>query len=1010
MKTLLNIKGNLIRLAWMCALLLTAGIAQAQVKTIQGLVLDESEQPLIGATVRTSSKAGAITDIDGLFKLDNVRVGDSLTVSYLSYKTSTQIIKAADRLFRIVLQPDNATLDEVVVVGYGQQKKASVVGAIASVSVKELEQSPVANISNALAGRLPGLITVQRSGEPGKDLATMYIRGISTFGAGQNPLVLVDGIERDLRMMDVSEVETISILKDASATAVYGVRGANGVVLITTKRGQVGKPIISFSGDVGIQSPTSMPEMVDSYGMAILVNEGLVNDGGNPKYSQDQVNAFKNGSNQFLYPNVNWADEVLKNSALMQQYNVSISGGSERMRYFVGANVLMQDGMFRHGAYNENYSTNVNYTKYNFRSNLDFQLNNVISAKLNLAGVIGDKHRPSPNGGDVNFIFDRIRVANPNVAPIRNPDGTWGTGPTTNQNVVAFLVDHGYGNEAESAIQATVGATADLKQWVKGLSFNIDFSFDFNNLYHKSYGKSADMYTFGPNVLLYPQREVYSPLGFGDGLDSYNTQYVFEPSIRYNNTFGNGNHAVTGLVLFNSQERTVKGNELPYRRLGLVGRVTYAYKNKYLGEVNAGYNGSENFAPGHRFGFFPSFSIGWVLTEEKWFHFNKILDYLKLRASYGKVGNDQIGGDRFLYLSLWGGGQDGKFGYPSGPHGDGGGTEEMRNGNESLTWETANKYNFGFDTHMFNSHLDLTVDLFYEKRVNILTAIDIVPGTYGGPAIQANAGTVQNKGLEFETNWRGRIGKNFDYFVGGNYSFARNKILYKPESPQAYDYLYQTGQRVGQPFGYIAQGLFQSEEEVLQSPKQFTDAVLSPGDIKYTDVNGDGFIDQNDRYPIGFTNVPEMFYSFKFGFNYKNFDFSCLFQGAANVTYNFKTATNIPFNNEISTPIVEWLDRWTPENRDASLPRISYARPNNNNYEDNTFWQKNGNYLRLKNAEIGYTFPGKWMQAIKAQNIRIYINGMNLLTWDKVPVYDPENVNASYPMMRVINLGVKVIF
>lgn len=305
MKTLLNIKGNLIRLAWMCALLLTAGIAQAQVKTIQGLVLDESEQPLIGATVRTSSKAGAITDIDGLFKLDNVRVGDSLTVSYLSYKTSTQIIKAADRLFRIVLQPDNATLDEVVVVGYGQQKKASVVGAIASVSVKELEQSPVANISNALAGRLPGLITVQRSGEPGKDLATMYIRGISTFGAGQNPLVLVDGIERDLRMMDVSEVETISILKDASATAVYGVRGANGVVLITTKRGQVGKPIISFSGDVGIQSPTSMPEMVDSYGMAILVNEGLVNDGGNPKYSQDQVNAFKNGSNQFLYPNVN---------------------------------------------------------------------------------------------------------------------------------------------------------------------------------------------------------------------------------------------------------------------------------------------------------------------------------------------------------------------------------------------------------------------------------------------------------------------------------------------------------------------------------------------------------------------------------------------------------------------------------------------------------------------------------------------------------------------------------
>lgn len=397
MKTLSHTTGKLMRLTWIGMLLLITGIAQAQVKTIQGLVLDETDQPLTGATVYTSDKkSSAITDLDGLFKLTNVNVGDTLVVSYVSYQTFKQVIKSSDNFFRVALAPDERMLDEVVIVGYGQQKKASVVGAIAQVSTKELTQSPVSNVSNALAGRLPGMITVQRSGEPGSDMANMYIRGISTFGSNQSPLILVDGVDRDIRMMDVSEIESISILKDASATAVYGVRGANGVVLVTTKRGKVGKATVTFSADAGIQSPTSMPEMVDSYNMAVLVNEALVNDGMSPKYTQEQINAFRYGTNEFLYPNVDWAEECLKKSALMQQYNVNITGGSEKVKYFVGANILMQGGLFKHGNYNENYSTNVKYTKYNFRSNLDFQLSSIFSAKLNLAGVIGDKHRPSP--------------------------------------------------------------------------------------------------------------------------------------------------------------------------------------------------------------------------------------------------------------------------------------------------------------------------------------------------------------------------------------------------------------------------------------------------------------------------------------------------------------------------------------------------------------------------------------------------------------------------------------
>ena len=1005
----MNMKRNIMCFAGIFLLSLINPVQAQILKDLRGIVLDEMNEPVVGATVQTKSRTGVnngtMTDIDGLFEFSNAHIGDTLVVSYVGYSPYRKVLNKDDSFMRIKLSIDDSLLEEVVVVGYGQQKKASVVGAISAVSATELSQSPVSNVSNALAGRLPGMITVQRTGEPGSDMAEMYIRGISTFGSNTSPLILVDGVDRDIRMMDTSEIESISILKDASATAVYGVRGANGVVLVTTKRGKIGKPTVTISADVGIQEPTSMPDMVDSYNMAILTNEAMVNDGSNPKYTQEQINGFLNNSNPFLYPNINWTDELLKKNALMQQYNVSVSGGTEKVRYFVAGNVLLQGGLFKYGDYNENYSTNVKYTKYNFRSNIDLQLSKIFSAKLNLSGVIGDKHSPTPQN-DITFIFDRLKVANPDRTPIRNPDGTWGTLEKGNFNPLAYVLDSGYADAKESAVQATVGVNANLGDLLKGLSINVDFSFDFNNLYSKKYSKGIDFYTF-KNDGSYELFSQGSNLNFGDELSVYNSQYVFEPSIHYDNSFGD--HDVTALVLFNAQEYVKKGDaltRLPYRRLGLVGRATYAYKNKYLGEINIGYNGSENFAPGHQFGFFPAFSLGWVASSEDFFRAT-FINYLKIRASYGLVGNDQIGGDRFLYLSLWeNGGTSGIFGSTT-PNGSGS-TQEKRSANLALTWEKAKKYNIGIDTRLFNNGLELTADVFYERRSNILTGIDIIPGTYGGPSIQANAGVVENRGFELDGTWRGHIGNKFTYFVGGNFSFSRNKILERPESPQAYDYLYTTGQRVGQPFGYIALGLFQSEEEILESPSQFGQT-LAPGDIKYMDVNGDGVIDSNDKYPIGFTNVPEIFYSFKLGFTVKRIDFSCLFQGAGNVSYDFKSS-NIPFNNESSTPITEWLDRWTPENRDASLPRISYTRPNGNNYETSTFWQKNGSYLRFKNVEIGYTFPEKWLRVIGSTNTRIYFNANNIFTWDKVPAYDPENISTRYPLMRVFNVGLKITF
>jgi TonB-linked SusC/RagA family outer membrane protein len=978
---------------------------RGQEKVVSGIIYDENREPVIGAYVRIAGKSEvALTDVEGKFSL-KAAAADSLHITFLGYSPQTVAVDGQD-FITIRLSVADRELEEVVIIGYGQQKKASVVGAIAQITTKELQQSPVANVSNALAGRLPGLITVQRSGEPGNDMAQMYIRGVSTYGGDQSPLVLVDGIERDLRLMDVAEIESISILKDASATAVYGVRGANGVVLVTTKRGVAGQTDISLNIDAGFQTPTRLLKNVNACEMALLTNEALMNDGLSPKFSQEALDAFRYGTNRFLYPDNDWFAESLNNFSIMDQYNLTVRGGVERARYFVSANILNQGGLYKYADYNDEYNTNVSYTKYNFRSNLDLELSSIISAKLNLSGVIGTRHQPNQGASEV---FERLRISNPDRAPIRNPDGTWATREKGNFNPLANIVDAGYRDSKESSVQATLGFNVDLAQLAKGLSFNVDYSFDFRNTYDKSYTRGIEFWEFYEDGS-YALFSEGGNLSFGENLAVYTSQYVFEPSFNYSNTFGDG-HDVSGLLLFNMQEFLQKGNSLtrlPYRRLGVVGRVIYGYKNKYLAEVNAGYNASENFAPGHRFGFFPAFSAGWVLTEEDFLLSSKVVNFFKLRASYGLVGNDKIGGDRFLYESLWESAGEAIYGTTS-PRGAGGGAREKRIGNDALTWETARKINLGFEGHLFKSRLEFTLDVFHENRNQILSTVNIVPGTFGGPAIMANVGSVMNRGFEVEGQYRDKAGKDFNYWFGGNFSFARNKITEIPEAPQAYDYLYSKGNRVGQPFGYVSLGIFQSEEEVLSSPSQ-NGLTIHAGDVKYMDINGDGIVDTNDRHPIGFTSVPEMFYSFKFGFDYRRFDLSCLFQGAANVTYNFMNALNVPFWNENNTPLAEWLDRWTPDNRDARYPRISFTRPNNNNYESSTFWHRNGNYIRFKNFEIGYAIPEKFVGKAGAKHARIYANGMNLHTWTKVPVYDPENIGTTYPLMLIINTGIKLTF
>ena len=997
-------------------------VAQAQ-KKVKGQVIDATGEPLIGVNISViGGTEGTITDIDGHFSFRADDLNGVLVVSFVGMETQ-EIPMKGKGTFDIVLKSSNTLLEEVQVVAYGAQKKVTLTGSISSVNTDELLKVPTASIGNMLSGVLSGVSSIQSSGQPGGDDPDVFIRGISTLNTmNAKPLYLVDGVERSFFQIDPNEVENITILKDASSTAVFGVRGANGVIIVTTKRGKEGKAKINASFSYGIQTPTRMPEFVNSYDYATFLNEAYTNDGKDPKFTPEAVEAFRTHSNPIIYPDTDWMELLFKSSAPQTQGNVNISGGTERVRYFISMGMLDQKGFFKN--HDTRYDANFNFNRYNYRANLDIDFTKTTLVAINMGGRVEKRNFPR-SGDDINQLFRRIYWATPFSGP-GIVDGKWIKGnsqylPVGLSDGLGNIYGRGYGSKTTNVVNLDLALTQKLDFITKGLQFKIKVAYNSGYDHTKERATSIESYQpwyrkdvtwmehpagSDPNEVVYIQDGEAGLISYAESFGKSRDWYA-EASFDWKRDFGL--HHLSALALYNQSKTYYPDSDypgIPRGYVGLVGRVTYDYDNKYLIEGNVGYNGSENFAPGHRFGFFPAFSLGWVASEESFFNVS-FIDYLKLRASYGLVGNDQIGGDRFLYLSLWESADDAEFGYPN-SSGAGGGTKEKRTGNEVLTWEKAKKYNFGFDTRMFNNKLELTADVFFERRENILTSVDIIPGTYGGPAIQANAGVVENKGMEFDVTWRDRIGKNFEYFVGGNYSFARNKIVEKPESPQAYDYLYATGRRVGQSFGYVALGLFQSEEEILESPTQFG-VPLYPGDIKYMDINGDGVIDSNDRYPIGFHNVPEMFYSFKLGFSYKRLDFSCLFQGAGNVTYNFQNS-NIPFNNEGSTPITEWLDRWTPENRGASLPRISYTRPGNNNYQHSTFWQKNGNYLRLKNVEIGYKIPERWIGVIGAENARLYVNGTNLLTWDNVPVYDPENTETKYPLMRIINFGVKVTF
>ena len=1004
-------------------------------RTIKGNVTTTTGESIPGASVKlANATTGVITDIDGFYMITVPDSQSELEFRFMGYEPRN--IKVGNQTtINVSLEEATSSLEEVVVVAYGAQKKVTMTGSVASVNIGSLK-TPVANLSNALQGKVAGIISVQSSGEPGYDNSTFTIRGIGTFTGNTSPLVIVDGVQRDdvnstyggaYNNIDPEDIVSISLLKDASATAVYGAKGANGVMIITTKRGSVGKPKISIKAETGFTNFTKVPEMLSGVDYMMLYNESRRNSGLSEVYSREQILKTESGLDPYLYPNVDWIDKIYKNVSSVSNVNLNISGGSDLVRYYLSASFYNQGGQYNVKKEN-GYDPNLNYKRYDFRSNVDVNITKTTLFQMNLSAIMTDSRYP---GIASNKLWYEAFSTSPVAFPVRYPDGRW-AGPPANagSNPMNEVQNSGYTDTFRPALQSVFTVNQKLDFITKGLSAYARFSFD-------SYSEFNNKRTGGVDLWYTNQRDGNGELVFGKPIKEGSDELYYEHSdtgerviyteanISYDRTFGH--HNVNGMVLYNMRNRMIAtaGSaiaSIPYRNQAIAARFGYGYKERYLAEVNGSYTGSENFAPGHRFGFFPAASVGWVISNEPFFkNMTRTVDLLKLRASYGIVGNDNIGGtgDRFAYFTQFGSGNS----YGFGPNGNlVYGIRETLLGSDKLTWEKSYKTNIGLEMMLWGK-LNLTLDYYWERRKDILIQRSSLPSMAGFDAsIYANMGEMDNKGVDANLEYQTRI--------FGNLTYSKNKIVFRDEPAMQYAYQKSEGTRYGEFYGYIAEGYFQSEEEIKKSPRQMRE--LAPGDIKYKDLNDDGVIDANDQCYLGKSWFPSWSYGMGFNINYHNFDLALFFQGVSDVSImanggSIDTGNGdwgasgvgiVPFTGMGLNPsnvITKALDRWTADNprADAWYPRMTAnATTNDNNYVNSTHWLKDGSYLRLKQASLGYTLENKKLMDKGIEYLYFYLSGQNLLTFSKFKLWDPElgSNGAKYPLSRMVTLGMRVSF
>ena len=1081
---MIHIRRNICLMAVSCVLLASAPTqsmaqtgrtartqaSQNQKITVSGTVLDKTtNEPLIGVSVvvKGVANAGTITDMDGKFTLKLPYAEAPLVFSYLGYQPQ-EIIPGAKKELTVLLQEDTKALQEVVVVGYTKQRKETMVGSVATITTKDLTQSPTANINNALAGRLPGLVVNQYAGgEPGVDQSELFIRGKATYG-NQSAIVIVDGIERDMSYLAPDEIETFTILKDASATAAYGIRGANGVIVITTKRGKAAeKATVNLKASIGINQPIGFPEYLGSADYATLYNEARLNDakmtGADVSslnlFSQQAIDNFrraKGDNSDGLGYDWDYYDFAFK-PGMQEDVSLSIRGGTDKVRYYVLANYFSQGGNYKYSDAGE-YDSQTRFTRYNFRSNIDININRYLSTRLDLGARITDRNAPGTTAGRLMTIC----ATQPPYLPIlveenshpqneeyiqQNSRGMLYGDNIYRYNILGELSRTGYLNEKNTYLNGSFAMNLDMGFLTKGLKAEIMFSYDASE--GRWINRKLDTYKDGYRE--YPKYATFMPI---EGSDAYMEGGHYTGAYKTGNkydidqTIGNGfshnasdgrtyiqarvdynrvfkdRHEVTAMLLANRGNRTVN-NELAYHSQGITGRFAYYYNQKYLMEFNCGYNGSENFAPGKRYGFFPAGSIGWVISEEPFMKKASWIDFLKVRASYGLVGSDNVS-SRFPYLAFYGGGSGYHFGNNFGT--EVGGTSEGNLANENLTWEKARKLNVGIDFTTLNQRLALTVDAFYEYRFDIITdmngdGIMGYPDIVGKDAALQNLGEVSNRGVDVELSWNDKIGKDFRYYIRPNLTFSRNRLEYKAEVARKNSWRKETGKRLYENFVYVFDHFVANQDEADRLNKIGYQpwGQLIPGDVVYKDLDRNGVIDDEDRTAMGNPRSPELMFGIPFGFQYKNFDFSVLLQGATNTSILLNGAAVFDFpqfeQDKIGRVKKMHLDRWTPETAaTAKYPALHYGTHDNNKNGNSSLFLYDASYLRLKNVEIGYNVSPNWLRKFHVQQARIYVQGLNLLTFDKLGDVDidPETKSGDgaswYPIQKVFNFGIDITF
>ncbi|WP_029904870.1 TonB-dependent receptor [Prevotella sp. 10(H)] len=1002
-------------------------------KQITGRVSDQKGELLAGVVVvEVGTTNGVITDENGTYTIMVKSGSPVLKFTCIGFKEKV-VETGKNAIVDVALDEDVAFLDEVVVVGFGSQKKASVVGAISTIEPQSLLSAPARSISNNLAGKLAGVIAVQRTGNPWFNDSDFWIRGMSTFG-NSKPLVLIDGIERSMHDMDPNEIESFSVLKDAAASAVYGVRGANGVVMITTKRGKIGAPKVTARFEQAFTRPTKIPKYIGSVPYLELMNELFLD--ANPlkpvPNSEAVLENYRNNTDPDLYPDINWWDVVAKDHASSTTANIDINGGSDILRYALTLGVYNESGIIERDR-NQEWDSSLKVRRYNVRSNVDINLTKTTLFRFNIGGHLITRNSP-PGWDETNFgIFYQAS----RVPPYRHPP-IYSSGEIPRvefrENPWAWATQRGYETLNRHKIESLASIEQDLKAITPGLSAKLSFSFDRYSGAYKVRGKNPDYYKEAryrnPDGSLNLEIDVNGQqfLGYDKGSEWGEQSIYMEGAVNYDRVF-DGKHAVNSMLMYNQRELE-RGQEawdrLPYRTQGIAGRFSYTYDTRYIAEFNFGYNGSENFAKGKRYGFFPSVSLGWIISQESFMQgISKTISNLKLRGSWGQVGNSILGrniwDNRFAYLSTindygW---------YTLGTESNffRVGKAEGNVENASLTWETSTKTNLGLEIGLLGNAINYTVDIFMDKRKDIFMQRTTVPGSAG--FIQtpyANFGKVENKGIEMSLNINKKLSDDWYITAMANYTFARNKIIEKDE-PEAVigTSRAETGHPVNQLFGFIADGLFTEDDfdssgNVKPGIPVYIGTTLRPGDIKYKDMNGDNVIDPKDRTAIGGTFNPEIVYGFGANIRYKAIDFGFFFQGVGN-TYQLLGGENwLPGTAQGATGNIfsNYNDRWTKDNPrdDTFWPRLTYG-PNINNEQASTWWLKDMSFLRLRTLEAGYSFPQKWLNTFGVENLRVFARGSNLLTFSKFKLWDPEldtTDGLKYPMTQSVSFGLSINF